>query len=39
MDKGERILVPLDGSKCAETIIPRVEELVSEKKKGIPSSI
>ncbi len=35
MDKGDKILVPLDGSTCAETIIPRVEELVSGKKKGI----
>lgn len=35
MDKGEKILVPLDGSKCAETVLPRVEELVSGKKKGI----
>ena len=35
MDKGEKILVPLDGSKCAETIIPRVEELVTGKKTGI----
>jgi nucleotide-binding universal stress UspA family protein len=35
MDKRERILVPLDGSKCAEMILPRVEELVSGKNKGI----
>ncbi len=35
MEEEGRILVPLDGSKCAETIIPRVEELVSGKKKGI----
>jgi nucleotide-binding universal stress UspA family protein len=35
MDKKDRILVPLDGSKCAETIIPRVEELVTGKKTGI----
>ena len=35
MDRGDRILVPLDGSKCAETILPRVEELVTGKKTGI----
>jgi nucleotide-binding universal stress UspA family protein len=35
MEKEERILVPLDGSKCAETVIPRVEELISGKKTGI----
>jgi nucleotide-binding universal stress UspA family protein len=35
MDKGERVLVPLDGSKCAETILPRVEELVTGKKTGV----
>jgi nucleotide-binding universal stress UspA family protein len=35
MEKAARILVPLDGSKCAETIIPRVEELVTSKKTGI----
>jgi len=35
MEKEEKILVPLDGSECAETIIPRVEELVAGKKAGI----
>jgi nucleotide-binding universal stress UspA family protein len=35
MEKEERILVPLDGSKCAETVIPRVEELITGKKTGI----
>jgi nucleotide-binding universal stress UspA family protein len=35
MEKEERILVPLDGSECAETILPRVEELVAGKKTGI----
>jgi nucleotide-binding universal stress UspA family protein len=35
MEKEERILVPLDGSKCAETVIHRVEELISGKKTGI----
>jgi nucleotide-binding universal stress UspA family protein len=35
MEKEERILVPLDGSKCAETVIPRVEELIAGKETGI----
>ena len=35
MEKEEKILVPLDGSKCAETVIPRVEELITGKKTGI----
>jgi len=35
MEKEERILVPLDGSRCAETVIPRVEELIAGKEKGI----
>ena len=35
MEKKERILVPLDGSGCSETIIPRVEELAAERKEGI----
>ncbi len=35
MEKSQRILVPLDGSKCAEYIIPRVEELAERKKEGI----
>jgi len=35
MDKNERILVPLDGSKCSENVLPRVEELASNRKAGI----
>jgi nucleotide-binding universal stress UspA family protein len=35
MEKGERILVPLDGSKCGEDILPRVEELANTLKTGI----
>jgi len=35
METNERILVPLDGSGCGETIIPRVEELAVEKNEGI----
>jgi len=35
MEREERILVPLDGSKCAESIIPRVEELITGKNTGI----
>jgi len=35
MEKEERILVPLDGSGCAENIIPRVEELATVKKAGV----
>jgi nucleotide-binding universal stress UspA family protein len=35
MEKKERILVPLDGSGCAENILPRVEELAAERKAGI----
>jgi len=35
MEGTERILVPLDGTGCGESIIPRVEELASEKKEGI----
>jgi nucleotide-binding universal stress UspA family protein len=35
MDQGDKILVPLDGSGCAETIIPRVEELITGRKTGI----
>ncbi len=31
----ERILVPLEGSKCDENIIPKVEELAVGKKEGI----
>ncbi len=35
MENVERILVPLDGSKCAETVIPRVEDLIAGKNRGI----
>jgi nucleotide-binding universal stress UspA family protein len=35
MEKGQRILVPLDGSDCAENILPKVEELASNLKAGI----
>jgi nucleotide-binding universal stress UspA family protein len=35
MDDNERILVPLDGSICGENILPRVEELASNRKAGI----
>jgi nucleotide-binding universal stress UspA family protein len=35
MEKGERILVPLDGSECAENVIPKVEELAEAKKADI----
>jgi nucleotide-binding universal stress UspA family protein len=35
MEKEERILVPLDGSACAETVIPKVEDLAVGKKMGI----
>lgn len=35
MEKSNRILVPLDGSSCAENIIPEVEELAAVKKRGI----
>ncbi len=35
MEKNERILVPLDGSRCAEAVIPRVEELIAGKNRGI----
>jgi len=31
----QRILVPLDGSDCGETILPKVEELASRLEKGI----
>jgi nucleotide-binding universal stress UspA family protein len=35
MERGERILVPLDGSECAENVLPKVEELAERKKEGI----
>jgi len=33
--KKEKILVPLDGSECAENILPRVEKLATDLKVGI----
>jgi nucleotide-binding universal stress UspA family protein len=35
MEKFERILVPLDGSECAEMILPKVEKLATELKASI----
>jgi len=35
MEKNDRILVPLDGSRCGEMVIPRVEELAADGKEGI----
>lgn len=35
MEKSERILVPLDGSDCAENVLPKVEELAELEKEGI----
>jgi nucleotide-binding universal stress UspA family protein len=35
MEKNERILVPLDGSECAENVIPMVEGLAESRKSGI----
>jgi nucleotide-binding universal stress UspA family protein len=35
MEKDERILVPLDGSGCAEIVLPRAEALASDRKAGI----
>jgi nucleotide-binding universal stress UspA family protein len=35
MEKIERILVPLDGSKCAENILPKVEKLATDLKAKI----
>ena len=35
MEKGQRILVPLDGSDCGENILPKLEELASNLKTGI----
>ena len=32
MVKKEKILVPLDGSECAEKILPRVEKLAAPMK-------
>jgi nucleotide-binding universal stress UspA family protein len=35
MEKLERILVPLDGSDCAEMILPKVEKLATDLKGSI----
>jgi len=35
MDKRERILVPLDGSECAEVVLPQVEKLAAALKAEI----
>jgi nucleotide-binding universal stress UspA family protein len=35
MEKEEKILVPLDGSGCAENVIPQVEQLAAALKAGI----
>jgi nucleotide-binding universal stress UspA family protein len=35
MEKFERILVPLDGSQCAENILPKVEKLAADLKASI----
>jgi len=35
MEKMKRILVPLDGSKCAENVLPAVEKLAKDLKASI----
>jgi len=35
VEKDQRILVTLDGSRCGEMVIPKVEELAAEGKAGI----
>jgi len=35
MEKFEKILVPLDGSVCAENVLPKVEKLARELKANI----
>src|SRR4030043_1558088 len=35
MEKDQRVLVPLDGSRCAENVLPKVEELASDLKAGV----
>jgi nucleotide-binding universal stress UspA family protein len=35
MERFKRILVPLDGSKCAEIVLPKVEKLASDLKASI----
>jgi len=35
MEKFERILVPLDGSECAEIVLPKVEKLATDLKANV----
>jgi nucleotide-binding universal stress UspA family protein len=35
MEKFERILVPLDGSECAEIVLPKVEKLATDLKASV----
>jgi nucleotide-binding universal stress UspA family protein len=35
MEKFQRILVPLDGSECAEIVLPKVEKLATDLKASI----
>ena len=35
MEKFQRILVPLDGSECAENVLPKVEKLATELKASL----
>jgi nucleotide-binding universal stress UspA family protein len=35
MEEFKRILVPLDGSKCAETVLSKVEKLAADMKAGV----
>ena len=35
MEKFEKILVPLDGSECAEIVLPKVEKLATDLKASI----
>jgi nucleotide-binding universal stress UspA family protein len=35
MEKFQRILVPLDGSECAENVLPKVEKLATELKANL----
>jgi len=35
MEKMDRILVPLDGSECAENVLPAVEKLAKDLKASI----
>jgi nucleotide-binding universal stress UspA family protein len=36
MEKFERILVPLDGSDCAEIVLPKVEKLAKDLRQALP---